>query len=485
MVTTQKPFYESSDSRVEAAYTAGVEALQRGQYQLADQQFRDAAAAGHVSALYNMAILNGAGYISPYNLDLAIDCFYKAAAAGHPTASELRWQLDAADRGGFGTQNLARFAAQLPHEDGLNHIIMMCAARFYDVLCKQHGAATDVIAYELDAASRSDNPAVQRFLQRTGLPESFYQGGLDRLVRGSAADQITDGLNQLHLGLRQSGMSDDLCLMARCTIVGHLILKSAYASRAQPLLGIDDFLQQPGEGGSAAAESPSPASAPAPRPQAAAQPPVQDQRPPPRPQPGSHRPVRTEQAAPPAPTPASHHAPGPPPPDDATTRLPRAPVITVPNEEVAKKSRFLGLFRRRAKPPSPTAPRTLDEATALFAEHDADQAWQVVRDAADGGSLFCQVMLSNAGLAIPVDERTPYIQQQTEHYTRLAAEGGDAASQFNTAKFHIARLDSRAKFWTEEDLENVRQAKFWHRKAAAQGYQPSVLALRNLECFDV
>lgn len=77
---------------------------------------------------------------------------------------------------------------------------MMCAGRFFDVLCKQDGARNDVIAYELDAVATGENSAALQFLRRTGIPPSFYEGGLNRLTRGSAGDQIRDGLNELHLG---------------------------------------------------------------------------------------------------------------------------------------------------------------------------------------------------------------------------------------------------------------------------------------------
>ena len=33
---------------------------------------------------------------------------------------------------------------------------MICAARYYDVICRQNGATTDVIAYELEAAATSE-----------------------------------------------------------------------------------------------------------------------------------------------------------------------------------------------------------------------------------------------------------------------------------------------------------------------------------------
>ncbi|MGK8200638.1 hypothetical protein [Burkholderia cepacia] len=238
----QKPFFQSRDGTVEQRYTEGVSALQRGDFQGANERFKAAAEGGHVSALYNMSLLNGAGFLSPYNLDLAIDCYYKAAQGGHSSAKEDLWLLEAAERGGFGTQNLAKYA-ETSLSDGVHlpAMTMMCAARFFDVLCKMYGAASDVIGYELDAARTSDNPAVLAFVERTGIRSSFYENGMNRVISGSAADQITDGLNQLWLGMRKSGLSEETALMARCTIVGHLIAKSPFSSSARPLLGVRDF----------------------------------------------------------------------------------------------------------------------------------------------------------------------------------------------------------------------------------------------------
>jgi len=243
MALFRNPFFRSKDEDAEDVYTNGVMALQNGQLDLANRNLLKAAQGGHISALYNLALLNGDGSISPYDLDFAIDCFYKAAAAGHPQASECRWLLEAADRGGLGVHNLAKLASEWDHQGGLNHLIMMAAARLFDVLCKKYGATNDVIAYELDAAATSDYLAIQRFLKRTGIQLSFYDGGLNRLTPGSAADQITDGLNELYMGMKTAGVADGLCLMARCTIVGHIIRRSAYGSRSAPLRGIRDFYE--------------------------------------------------------------------------------------------------------------------------------------------------------------------------------------------------------------------------------------------------
>lgn len=241
MATFQKPFFTSESSDIEAEYVSGVHALQRGDYDAASRHFGNAARGGHVSALYNLSLLWGMGSVTPYDFDLAADCWYKASEAGHPQATALLWQLEAADRGGFGADNLAEIAGQPNPTGGLIPSLMICAARFYDVICRKYGATVDVIAYELDAAATSDFAFVRSFIERTGIDQAFYQGGLNRLKSGSAADQITDGLNQFHVAMRKSGVSSELAVMARCSIVGYVISKSPYGERAKPLLGTDRF----------------------------------------------------------------------------------------------------------------------------------------------------------------------------------------------------------------------------------------------------
>lgn len=241
MTDFQNPFFTSSSESVESQYVAGVVALQNGRFSDASIRFGEAARSGHVSALFNLSLLWGGGSVTPYDFDLAADCWYKAAEAGHPRAQAVLWQLEAADRGGFGADNLAKLSEEENPDGTLIPSIMICAARFYDVICRKYGATVDVISYELDAAATSDFEFVHSFIKRTGIDAGFYHGGLNRLKPGSAADQITDGLNKLHLAMRKSGVSDKLAVMARCSIVGHIIAKSPYGDRSQPLRGVDTF----------------------------------------------------------------------------------------------------------------------------------------------------------------------------------------------------------------------------------------------------
>ena len=201
-----------------------------------------AAEGGHASAFYNLSILWGSGAVSPYDFDAAADCWYKAAAAGHPKAQESLWLLEAADRGGFGSENLIDMALKQGKNGALlNSNVMICAARFFDVTCKKYGATNDVIAYELDGAESSDWKFIHAFIERMGIDRSFYEGGLNRLSEGSAADQVTDGLNDLAVAMGQIGYDQNLIVMARCSIVGYIILKSPYGQHAEPLRGLDTF----------------------------------------------------------------------------------------------------------------------------------------------------------------------------------------------------------------------------------------------------
>lgn len=237
------PFFRSKITSTEEIYSAGVMKLQKSDFYGANDLFKRAAADGHISALYNLALINGGGSISPYDIDFATDCYRQAAIKGHPKAKKYSIWLDKADDTSFGTIALAMFASQLPAQNDPNHLLMMTGCRLYSSLCQIHKATDAVIEYELDAASTSDYDYVHNFIKRTGIKQSVYNGGLNRLSNGSAADQITDGLNNLYLGLKKSGHSDHLCIMVRCTIVGYIISKSIHAHAATPLLGIDKFFQ--------------------------------------------------------------------------------------------------------------------------------------------------------------------------------------------------------------------------------------------------
>lgn len=237
-----KQFFKSSNARAEDAYRSGVLAVSAKEYQSAYKLFNRAAEAEHGSAYYNLFLLHGGGYLSTFDLDAAADNYYKAAEIGHPKAKEQLYMLEGADRAGFGMDNLAVLASGSVETGFLPPLLMVCACRFVSAVCLKYGATMDVLAYELDAASTSEDSYVRAFVLRTGINQDFYRGGLDRLVEGSAADQITDGLNDVSLALSRSGMGSRLGKMARCTTVGHMIKKSFLGENAAPLLGVKGFL---------------------------------------------------------------------------------------------------------------------------------------------------------------------------------------------------------------------------------------------------
>ncbi len=235
-------FFRSSN-KIEDDYLNGIQCLQENDFYGANKHFKVAAENGHVSALYNLALINGGGSISPYDIDYSVSCFRKSADGGHPKAKEFSIWLDKAEDTSFGTIALAMFAAQLPAQNEPNHLLMMVGCKLYSALCTQYNATDAVIDYELDAASNSDYQYIQNFINRTGVPSSIYSGGMDRNQPGSAVDQITDGLNNLFLSLKKSGHDDNICLMIRCTIVAYIISKSSRAKNSSPLLGVDEFFK--------------------------------------------------------------------------------------------------------------------------------------------------------------------------------------------------------------------------------------------------
>ncbi|MEH6640574.1 hypothetical protein [Vreelandella glaciei] len=242
MALFDNPFFRSKDNNAENEYTEGVLCIQKNDFYGANSHLKSAARGGHVSALYNLSLINGGGYISPYDVDFSIDCLRKAARGGHPKSQEFSPWIDKAEDTSFGTVALAMFAAKFAAGNVLSHILVMVGCKLYAALCAKYGVEDEVIAYELDAANHSDYQFIHNFIRRTGVSKSIYSGGLNRLEKGAAADQITDGLNQLHVGLKQSGHDDKISLMTRCTIVGYVISKSKYAKSASPLLGVDNVV---------------------------------------------------------------------------------------------------------------------------------------------------------------------------------------------------------------------------------------------------
>ncbi len=237
-----KQFFTGASKSVEDTYQAGSLALMRQDFQTAKELFVAAASEGHGSAVYNLFSMYGGGCLSPYDVDQAVHYWRKAAELNHPTAKQQLFMLEDADRDEFGVQASVKYAG-LPAAPGfLSAFLITSACRSLVATCELHGATSDVIAYELDAASSSEYPMVHAFIQRTGVSRDIYRGGMNRLEEKSPADWVTDGLNELYFAMKRNGVDEHLCLVARCTMVGYLILKSDYGSQSSPLLGVREFM---------------------------------------------------------------------------------------------------------------------------------------------------------------------------------------------------------------------------------------------------
>ena len=160
------------------------------------------------------------------------------ACPGSPVGSKM---LEAADKVQLTPISDTLFMPKVSAHDGLNALVMVTACRYFSGFCAKLNATRDVIAYELDGASSSEMPAVHRFIERTGLDRSFYEGGMDRIAPGSPADMATNALNELGVAMMMSGLKYEICAMARSTVVGYIIRKSPFGSRSGPLLGVSDF----------------------------------------------------------------------------------------------------------------------------------------------------------------------------------------------------------------------------------------------------
>lgn len=236
-----KKFFKGSSESLEDTYQAGSLALMREDFQTAKNLFVAAESEGHGSATYNLFVMYGEGCLSPYDIDQAVHYWRKAVEQDHPIAKRQSSMLGDADHGEFGVQNSVKYASLNAAPGFLNPLLITSACRSLVATCERHGVTSEVIAYELDAASSSEKPMVQAFIARTGIARQVYRGGMDRIEEKSPADWITDGLNDLFFAMRRNGVDEHLCIIARCTMVGYLILKSGFGSQSSPLLGVKEF----------------------------------------------------------------------------------------------------------------------------------------------------------------------------------------------------------------------------------------------------
>lgn len=121
---------------------------------------------------------------------------------------------------------------------------------------------------------------------------------------------------------------------------------------------------------------------------------------------------------------------------------------------------------------------TEEDVHRLFREQGPDVGLRTVANCAFDGNLVCQIVMSQIGLEHLQEGYDETTWAQCEKFTKMAAEQGDAASQCNLAKLYSDDVESHSNP-SARDLERIKQAEFWHRKAAAQGYAESIEALKN------
>ncbi|GAA0414176.1 MULTISPECIES: sel1 repeat family protein [Pseudomonas] len=130
--------------------------------------------------------------------------------------------------------------------------------------------------------------------------------------------------------------------------------------------------------------------------------------------------------------------------------------------------------------------RELNDIQRIFEECGPEKAGEIIRKQALDGNLLCQVFLSGAGLQISEEMRSDSIKNDIEVFTKMAAENGDVGSQFNLALFYIKRVNLTQEYFSDKDVQNLREAKRWHYQAASQGFSPSIKSIENLKSiFDL
>ncbi|WP_207081339.1 sel1 repeat family protein [Novosphingobium sp. KA1] len=188
-------------------------------------------------------------------------------------------------------------------------------------------------------------------------------------------------------------MSDKLAVMARCSIVGHIIAKSPYGDRSQPLRGVDTFF----------------------------------------------------------------------------------------NNEPLEGGEMFGIFGQK---PKDGPPNSVGEAKKLIERLGQSRGGEIIRAGALAGNVFCQIFLSQAGLSIPKERRNDKLQHDLVMFTEMAAKSGDAGSQFNLGKLYMDKIDASAEYLDQDDIDNIKQAKYWYGMASRQGLPEAIRSLKNLEVFD-
>lgn len=221
-------FYSSGDTALDEQYKSGVRLLQSGDYTGAARAFRAAAASGHVSAIYNLAMMYNQGLTESFEIEKAIDLFKQAAERGHEQARlQVALFEQLGNPQGVSVQLLTYLVTNFSRLGGDGAFVFGYAN---EILCttRDREELTDFVFMELDRASQGEVSA-KAFVQSTGIARSLFEGSLGRSVKGSLARMQSDRLNQIEEVLAVNGIARASVVFARCSVVGCVIKKSGIA----------------------------------------------------------------------------------------------------------------------------------------------------------------------------------------------------------------------------------------------------------------
>lgn len=141
------------------------------------------------------------------------------------------------------------------------------------------------------------------------------------------------------------------------------------------------------------------------------------------------------------------------------------------------------LFKRKTIPERISDIRT-KHIKALIAREGPERAGKILRQAAVDGNMDCSgflsAMLSTRVTPGEYDKTPKDILEEFLFYTELAAKQGDASSQSHIAQYYAAMSMNADGTMNEGGYENLKKAKVWYEKSAAQGYKPARQALSQI-----
>lgn len=140
-------------------------------------------------------------------------------------------------------------------------------------------------------------------------------------------------------------------------------------------------------------------------------------------------------------------------------------------------------FLRRKNIPSDLSQIKTEHIPLLVKRDGAQNTGAILRRAAEAGSVDAAVALStfiNQGIEKGGELATPAFVEEFVRFTEMAARAGDNGSRFNLARYYnkLSRMDEGNL--SPEGYEYLKKAEFWHKKAAAEGFAPSMEALQRL-----